>query len=106
MLTPAERRLAGRIGALRIHASGKTTTTKARRAFLARFEREVDPDNRLTPEERERRAGFARRAYFAKLAFRSAQARRAQRDNPPQTGSARGAGRNTSRPDGTTARSS
>ena len=51
-------------------------TAAARTAFEARFEREVDPDGRLSATERARRAGFARRAYFARLALLSAKARR------------------------------
>ncbi len=44
--------------------------------MMERFERQVDPDGVLTPAERARRAGHARKAYFARLALRSAQARR------------------------------
>jgi hypothetical protein len=51
-------------------------TEPARRALLERFEREVDPDGLLSPAERARRAGHARKAYFTRLALRSAQARR------------------------------
>ncbi len=40
------------------------------------FERQVDPDGSLSPAERARRAGLARKAYFTRLALRSAQARR------------------------------
>jgi hypothetical protein len=36
----------------------------ARRAFLDRFEREIDPDGVLKPEERARRAEHARKVYF------------------------------------------
>ena len=43
-------------------------TEPARDAFEARFEREVDPDGRLDPTERARRAQNAKRAYFARLA--------------------------------------
>jgi hypothetical protein len=43
---------------------------------MNRFERQVDPDGVLSPEERARRAGHARKAYFTRLALRSAQARR------------------------------
>ncbi|MCB1006990.1 MAG: hypothetical protein KDB35_22595 [Acidimicrobiales bacterium] len=53
-------------------------TAKARSAFLDRFEREVDPDGVLAPAERARRAHHARKAYFTRLAFKSAQARRAR----------------------------
>ena len=52
-------------------------TAPGRRAFLDRFEREVDPDGTLPPADRARRAEHARKAYFARLALRSAQARRA-----------------------------
>ena len=52
------------------------TTAQARAAFLSRFEAEVDPEGVLEPGERKRRAQAARQAYFARLAFRSAQARR------------------------------
>ena len=51
-------------------------TAPARRAMLDRFERQVDPGGVLPPAERARRAGHARKAYFARLALRSAQARR------------------------------
>jgi len=50
-------------------------TAPGRRAFLSRFEREVDPDGRLPEAERLRRAESARRAYFARLALRSLVAR-------------------------------
>jgi hypothetical protein len=56
----------------------RATTAKARESFLARFEREVDPEGKLAPAERQRRAGFARRAYFARLAFQSSKARAAR----------------------------
>lgn len=54
-------------------------TERARSAFDARFERQVDPDGVLDPDERARRAAHARKAYFARLALKSAQARRAKR---------------------------
>ncbi|QFG27262.1 hypothetical protein F7P10_24035 [Actinomadura sp. WMMB 499] len=54
----------------------KRRTRPARDAFLARFEREVDPDGVLAPEERRARAELAKRAYMLKLAKRSAQARK------------------------------
>jgi hypothetical protein len=55
-------------------------TAAARRGFLARFEREVDPYGVLPPAERLRRAKCARQAYMERLAFRSAQARRRRRE--------------------------
>lgn len=51
-------------------------TLAARLAFNSRFEREVDPDNTLVPAERAKRAEAARREYFARLAYKSARARR------------------------------
>jgi hypothetical protein len=51
-------------------------TAPARKAFLARFERLVDPDGVLSPDERERRAEQARKAYFTTLSRKSAEARR------------------------------
>ena len=75
---PKEMARSGRIGAYRLHATHdpKETTKAAREAFMARFEREVDPDGTLSPEERARRAEAARKAYFAQLAHKSAKARR------------------------------
>jgi len=75
----AERTLHARLAA---HESWARTedaaarTEPARRAFLERFEREVDPDGTLAPAERARRAEHARKAHFARLALKSAQARR------------------------------
>jgi hypothetical protein len=51
-------------------------TAPGRRAFLQRFEDEVDPDHVLDEVERARRAEHARKAYFQRLALKSAQARR------------------------------
>jgi hypothetical protein len=48
----------------------------ARASFDRRFEREVDPEGILAPDERARRAAAARKAYFARLALKSAKARR------------------------------
>lgn len=76
-MTPAERTARARVAALSMHSQGKTNTTKARAAFLARFEASVDPERRLSDRDRIIRAEMARKAYFAKLARRSAQKRRA-----------------------------
>jgi hypothetical protein len=48
----------------------------ARRGLLDKFEREVDPDRSLTPEERAKRAESARKAHYARMALKSAQARK------------------------------
>ena len=69
----------GRIGA---HESWARTpdrsarTANARKAFLSRFEDQVDPDRKLPEAERLRRAEHARKAHFQRLAQRSAAARR------------------------------
>lgn len=72
------RAAAGRIGGLTTASRHDTRalTKPATAAFLARFEREVDPDGLLPVEERHRRALAARKAYMSRLAMRSAQARR------------------------------
>lgn len=77
--TAAERALAGRIAAYARWADEpdrSAATAPARRAFDQRFYTQVDPDGVLPPEERERRATSARKAYFAALALKSAKARR------------------------------
>jgi hypothetical protein len=65
------------MGAYAMHAKYdvRKTTASARSAFLARFEREVDPEGLLPPVERARRADTARRSYFTKLALASSRAR-------------------------------
>lgn len=77
-MTPSERQLRGRLGgfALAARRDPKTYTASARAAFMDRFLNEVDPERILAPDERERRAIAARRAYFARLAMTSARSRR------------------------------
>ena len=53
-------------------------TRRARESFLSRFEKEVDPDGTLPPQERWQRAEHAKRAYMLQLAKRSAAARKAR----------------------------
>ncbi|GAA4482341.1 hypothetical protein GCM10023094_32080 [Rhodococcus olei] len=85
-MTPADRRLRAQLAA---HESWSRTpdraarTAKARRAAEARFERQVDPDGRLSPQERAIRAQHARKAHFARLALKSAQARRRAAGSAP-----------------------
>jgi hypothetical protein len=81
MLDPERAKLLGWIGAHRLLSThnSREITANARATFLARFEREVDPDAVLPLDERERRAEHAKKAYFAKLALQSADARRAKR---------------------------
>ncbi|MCI2421474.1 hypothetical protein MOQ72_28975 [Saccharopolyspora sp. K220] len=81
-MTPEQRALRARIGA---HVSWSQTedraarTSAARQRFLDRCEREVDPGGVLPMQERAYRAEHARKAYFARLAMRSAAARRARK---------------------------
>ena len=78
-LSSSDRVLQARIAA---HESWAKTpdraarTAKARAALMSKFERQVDPDGLLSPEERAYRADHARRAHYLKLAQKSAQARR------------------------------
>lgn len=74
-MTPAQRAMRARVAALCMHAQGKTNTAAAHDGFQARFEREVDPDGTLSPEERQRRAQAAMRAHMSRLALASSQAR-------------------------------
>ena len=80
-LSPTERSLRARLAAYAMHSQhdSRDTSAPGRAAFLARFEADVDPDGRLDPEERHRRAEHARSAYFARLALASVAARRARR---------------------------
>lgn len=72
-----EARLRARIGAYALHSKHdpRETTKAARRAFLATFERLVDPDGKLDPAERARRAEAAKKSHFLRLALASARAR-------------------------------
>ncbi len=78
-LTPEQRRRRARIAA---HASWAKTRDRADRtragtqAFLARFEREVDPDSTLPEDVRAKLAEHAKMAYMLRLAERSAAVRR------------------------------
>lgn len=70
------------MGAYAMHAKHdpKKTTVNGRKAFLDRFEREVDPEGLLPPAERARRAGAARRSYMIGLAYRSSVARQRNKE--------------------------
>jgi hypothetical protein len=77
-MSPSQRTLRARLAAYAMHArhDGREITANARKAFVERFEREVDPDGVLPIGERQRRAEHAMRAHMTRLALRSAQARR------------------------------
>lgn len=87
-LDRTERSLRGRIGAFRLHAThdSRQTSAPGRAAFLASFERLVDPHGTLPAAERARRAAHARSAHFARLAYLSARARRARARRRPTGG--------------------
>jgi hypothetical protein len=78
-LTPTERSLRAQIAAHEswAHTEDRSArTANARKAMLDKFEHEVDPNNELSPAEREKRAEHARKAYYKRLALKSARARR------------------------------
>lgn len=91
MSTPVERSLKARLAA---HESWVKTpdraarTEKARDALLTKFDRLVDPDGLLSPEERAYRANQARKAHFTRLALKSAQSRRRRCQNRHKGGAA------------------
>jgi hypothetical protein len=65
-----DRVLRARMAAHLLHAQitdEAAHTAPARAAFLSRFEREVDPDGILDPQERTRRAEHAKKAYSSSL---------------------------------------
>lgn len=71
-LTAVQRSQRARVAALSRWSAADPVagTAKARAVFLARFEREVDPEGVLSPGERARRAELAKRAYFQRMAYR------------------------------------
>lgn len=82
-LTPAQRSIRARAAAHALHAQGGTNTGPATRAFLDRFARSVDPEGVLAPEERQRRADHARKAYMTSLALKASRARQRRRAAVP-----------------------
>lgn len=69
------------MGAYALHALGGTNTGPARKAFLAKFEAEVDPDGLLSEAERQKRAEYARKCHFAQMGLKSAKTRAKKRTN-------------------------
>ena len=70
-------RIAAEISWARTHDRA-ARTRPGREKFLERFEKEVDPEGTMLPEERRQRAEHAKRAYMLQLAKRSAVVRRAK----------------------------
>jgi hypothetical protein len=83
-MTAQQRSRRARIAA---HASWAKTSDRAARtsqgtkAFLERFEHQVDPEKNLPAEIRQQMARHARTAYMLQLAQRSAQARKQNSQN-------------------------
>ncbi len=77
-MSDINRRIAAEISWSRT-ADRNARTRPAREAFLKRFDREVDPDGTLPPDERRRRAEHALRAYMLRLAMSAVRARRKAR---------------------------
>lgn len=77
-----ERSLRARIAAHALHSRVDSTelTRPAREASRRRLDEallaEIDPNDEMPESERVRRLGHARKAHFARLALKSAQARR------------------------------
>lgn len=79
-LTPEQRSLRARIAALARWSREDpiANALRGQAGLLARFEREVDPNNELHPAERLRRAEARRREHMARLAYASSRARAAR----------------------------
>lgn len=80
--SPTERALQARLAAHTKWASCDNPTNEtapARAAFDRQFVEQVDPAGTLSPTELARRVEHARKAYFARLALKSAQARRVKK---------------------------
>lgn len=81
-----ERVRLGRLGALTVHARGQTNVAPARAAWLAKLAAEAGIDETVSPEERDRRLGFAMRERMTRLAMsrwdkrKATDARRPARD--------------------------
>ncbi len=82
MVMSKEQRIArARAAAFAMHAQGKTNSGPATAASMARFENQVDPDGVLSPEDRARRAGWAKKAWFSRLQYLAAKSRRLKREH-------------------------
>jgi hypothetical protein len=81
VLTPEQKRLRAQIAANTRWSREDPALNAARgqAGLMARFEREVDPNNELDPAERARRAAAAHRAHMARLALASSKVRAARK---------------------------
>lgn len=81
-LTPAERRLRGKLASYESWAKTpdrSARTAPGRAAQLARFEKIVDPDGTMPPTARAQAAEAAKQAHYTRMALASAKARRARK---------------------------
>jgi hypothetical protein len=70
---------ARRVGVWADNDNRYMATRPAREGFYAKFEREVDPEGKLTPQERAKRVEWAMKAHMQRMALKSAKARRRKR---------------------------
>lgn len=83
-LSPSQRTLRARVAAHTLHSKvdSKKHTEPARLASpgnIAYWQNDVDPENKLSPRERTRRAESAKKAHFTSLSFKAARARSQKR---------------------------
>jgi hypothetical protein len=82
-MTPEQRVMRARVASntrWAMEPDRKAAVKPANDGWVARFERQVDPDNALEPGERRRRAQSAMKAHMNSLALRSSRVR-AKRKN-------------------------
>lgn len=72
-----EASLAGKIGGCTLHSryDSREIAARATEGFYKSFQKKVDPEGLLPPDERLRRAELARRAHFARLSLAGVKAR-------------------------------
>jgi hypothetical protein len=81
-MTPAQRSIRASLAAHSRWAgetNRKEALQAARDGLLARFERQVDPDGVLEPQERALRAESARQAFYKAMQLKSSRSRAAKR---------------------------
>ena len=89
-LTPEQRKMRATIAALARwkNEDPAEAAFRGQQGLVAKFEREVDPDNVLSPAERRRRAIAARREHMTRMAFKSSKSRKAKSGESTQDESA------------------
>jgi hypothetical protein len=81
-MTPEQRRLrasAASQSRWAMEPDRRVAMEPAKRGFRARFERQVDPDGTLSPQERAVRTDMAIKAHMASLALKSSRSRQRKR---------------------------